>query len=136
MDETSAGPGAVRLVHDDDRDRYEALDGSELLAVLYYGDEPAADASESAGTAEGQSAGAAAGPGPATVRDLRSTVVAPEHNGRGVGSALVRFALDDAREHSLRVRATCWFVRGWIERHPEYADLLEEPSAGSGTEGR
>ena len=50
-------------------------------------------------------------------------------SGAGVGSAIVRFALDDIRTLGMKVRPTCWFVRGWIERHPEYADLLEEGSA-------
>src|SRR5699024_8083786 len=40
MDDSSAGPGAVRLLHDDDRDRYEALEDDAVVAVLYYGDEP------------------------------------------------------------------------------------------------
>ena len=62
---------------------------------------------------------------PAIVRDLRSTVVAPERNGEGLGSALVRHVLDEARVHGLAVRPTCWFVDGWIQRHPEYMDLLE-----------
>src|SRR5690625_7346445 len=44
------------------------------------------------------------------------------------GSALVRFALDDVRRRGLMARPTCWFVRGWIQRHRVYADLLAEPS--------
>ncbi|MGP9537491.1 GNAT family N-acetyltransferase [Brachybacterium sp. AOP43-C2-M15] len=117
MDETSAGPGAVRLVHDDDRDRYEALDGDEVVAVLAHGDEdlPAP---------EGGSHGV-------TVRDLRSTVVAPDRSGQGIGSAIVRFALEDIRRQGMRARPTCWFVRGWIERHPDFRDLLETPAPSS-----
>ncbi|MEU9330897.1 GNAT family N-acetyltransferase [Streptomyces canus] len=52
------------------------------------------------------------------------TEVAPEYEGRGVGSALVRTALDEARASGLRVLATCPFFAGWIARHPEYQDLL------------
>ena len=33
MDETSAGPDAVRLVHDDDRDRFAALEGETVVAM-------------------------------------------------------------------------------------------------------
>jgi uncharacterized protein len=44
--------------------------------------------------------------------------------GRGVGSALVRGALDDVRRRgALRVVAQCPFVRAFIDKHPEYADL-------------
>ena len=52
------------------------------------------------------------------------TYVPPEAEGQGVGGALVRFALDDARARGLRVIPLCPFVRGWIERHPEYDDLV------------
>lgn len=52
------------------------------------------------------------------------TEVAPEYAGKGVGSALVRSALDEARASGLLVLATCSFFAGWIARHPEYQDLL------------
>ena len=39
MDETSADQGAVRLVHDDDRDRFAALEGETVVAVLAFEDE-------------------------------------------------------------------------------------------------
>lgn len=51
------------------------------------------------------------------------TEVLPAHEGEGVGSALVRYALDDVRARGLRALAVCPFVLGWIRRHPEYADL-------------
>ncbi|MFF1843854.1 GNAT family N-acetyltransferase [Streptomyces sp. NPDC058217] len=52
------------------------------------------------------------------------TEVAPEYEGRGAGSALVRSALDEARASGLLVPATCSFFAGWIARLPEYQDLL------------
>ena len=52
------------------------------------------------------------------------TVVAEEHEGRGVASAIARYALDDARARGLHVRPLCPYIRGWIERHREYADLV------------
>ncbi|UED86281.1 GNAT family N-acetyltransferase [Streptomyces profundus] len=52
------------------------------------------------------------------------TEVAPEYEGRGVGSALARTALDEARAANLRVLATCPFFAAWIARHPDYQDLL------------
>ncbi|MFJ8533823.1 GNAT family N-acetyltransferase [Streptomyces sp. NPDC093591] len=52
------------------------------------------------------------------------TEVAPTYEGRGIGSALARASLDEARAAGLRVLATCPFYAGWIDRHPEYADLL------------
>ncbi|MFF5177253.1 GNAT family N-acetyltransferase [Micromonospora sp. NPDC000316] len=52
------------------------------------------------------------------------TEVSPEYEGKGVGAALARTALDAAREANLRVLATCPFIAGWIDRHPEYQDLV------------
>jgi predicted GNAT family acetyltransferase len=52
------------------------------------------------------------------------TVVAEEYEGQGVASAIARYALDDARARGLHVRPLCPYIRGWIERHPEYADLV------------
>ncbi|MEU3519894.1 GNAT family N-acetyltransferase [Streptomyces sp. NPDC006654] len=52
------------------------------------------------------------------------TEVAPAHEGLGIGSALARTSLDEARAAGLRVLAICPFYAGWIDRHPEYADLL------------
>jgi predicted GNAT family acetyltransferase len=53
------------------------------------------------------------------------TEVDPDAEGSGVGSTLVRGALDDVRAHGLRVVPRCAFVRAWIERHPDYADLVD-----------
>jgi predicted GNAT family acetyltransferase len=46
-----------------------------------------------------------------------------EHS--GLGSTLVRAALDDVRSRGEVVVPQCSFVRGWIERHPEYRDLVQ-----------
>lgn len=52
------------------------------------------------------------------------TVVPPEIEGHGVGSRLVRGALDQVRDQGLKVVPQCPFVRAYVERHPEYRDLL------------
>jgi predicted GNAT family acetyltransferase len=44
--------------------------------------------------------------------------------GMGVGSALVRGALDDVRGSGLRVRPLCPFFKSYIEKHAEYQDLV------------
>lgn len=54
------------------------------------------------------------------------TEIAPAGEGRGLGSVLVREALDDIAEHDGRIVALCPFVSGWIERHPEYERLVDE----------
>ena len=50
---------------------------------------------------------------------MYSTVVNPEMEGRGVGSSLVSSAVASARDAGRRVESTCWFVTGWLDRHPE-----------------
>ena len=53
------------------------------------------------------------------------TEVPKELEGKGVGSKLVKGALDQVRANGLNVVAQCPFVKGYIGKHPEYADLLK-----------
>lgn len=54
------------------------------------------------------------------------TYVPAELEGRGIGSRLVKFALEMARQRGLKVVATCSFVRSYLKRHPEYQDVLKQ----------
>lgn len=51
------------------------------------------------------------------------TEVDPAFEGQGVGSALAVGALDQVRASGERVVPLCPFIRAYIERHPDYADL-------------
>jgi uncharacterized protein len=53
---------------------------------------------------------------------LVHTEVEPKRH--GLGTAIVRDALDDIRARGLRVVPICPFVITYIRRHPEYADLV------------
>jgi predicted GNAT family acetyltransferase len=55
------------------------------------------------------------------------TEIDPDAGESGLGSTLVRGALDDVRARGGSVVARCPFVRGWVERHPEYGDLVARP---------
>jgi predicted GNAT family acetyltransferase len=93
-------------VHDNpEKSRYEAVDESGVVAgyTEYHPDRASDDGS---------------------VLVFPHTVVEDAFEGRGVGSALVRGALDQVREQGKRVRAECQFVKGFIDKHEEYADLL------------
>jgi predicted GNAT family acetyltransferase len=57
--------------------------------------------------------------------DYQSTYVPPALRERHIASTLARHALDYARRQGWKVIPSCWFVAGYVERHPEYADLLE-----------
>ncbi|GHD28439.1 GNAT family N-acetyltransferase [Nocardiopsis kunsanensis] len=52
------------------------------------------------------------------------TEIDPSFEGQGLGGRLVREALDDVRGRGLKVLPMCPFVKGWIERHPDYIDLV------------
>ena len=84
-----------------DERRYEIHSDGRLAGYLIYGSRPGLIA-------------------------LIHTETLPEFEGRGLGSKLVRGALDDARAQGMSVLPFCPFVNGWIERHPEYADLVPE----------
>jgi uncharacterized protein len=52
------------------------------------------------------------------------TVVPKELGGKGVGSALARGTLEDARRRRLKVVAECPFIKGFMDKHAEFNDLL------------
>jgi predicted GNAT family acetyltransferase len=45
--------------------------------------------------------------------------------GRGVAGTLVKAALDYARAEGLRVVPLCSYSAEYVQRHPEYADLVD-----------
>lgn len=56
------------------------------------------------------------------------TEVDAAYEGKGVAAAVVRHALDAVRAEGVRrVVARCSFVRAWIDKHPDYADLVHRP---------
>ena len=79
--------------------RYEILRDSEVVGGIWYRTAPG-------------------------VIVLVHTEVAPTEEGRGVGSRLVRGALDDIRSRGLRVAPVCPFVATYLRSHPEQRDLV------------
>jgi predicted GNAT family acetyltransferase len=55
---------------------------------------------------------------------FKHTEVPPELSGHGIGSKLVRSALEAARAQGLKVVARCPFVAAYMAKHPEFNDLL------------
>lgn len=55
---------------------------------------------------------------------LIHTEVGSAHSGHGYAATLARGALDDARSRGLRVVPSCPYVASYLEKHPEYADLV------------
>lgn len=67
-----------------------------------------------------------------TLRDgkivFTHTEVPPEHEGQGIGSALIRYSLNAARERGLKVVPVCPFFAAYIKKHEEEQDLLDAHS--------
>lgn len=57
---------------------------------------------------------------------LTHTEVPPELEGKGIGSRIVKHALEDARSRGVKVAPWCPFVRAYIDRHPDYKPLVLE----------
>jgi uncharacterized protein len=91
----------VAVVENPEKRRYEAIVGDQVAGFLFYQE-----------------------------RDGRlvlvHTEVGDEWEGQGIGSRLVSGTLDAIRARGQRIEPVCPFVRGYIERHPEYADLVAE----------
>jgi uncharacterized protein len=62
------------------------------------------------------------------VRDNRvillHTEVDPIVSGQGIGGRLAAGALDDIRARGLTATVKCPFISTWLQRHPEYEDIL------------
>ena len=92
----------VAVVDEPSRRRYEARIGQEVAGFVEYHRQPG-------------------------LITVLHTEVEPAFEGRGVGAALVRGMLDDIRRQQARVLAVCPFVSAYLQRHPEYADLVWKP---------
>lgn len=54
------------------------------------------------------------------------TEVQPQFEGRGFGSKLAAFALDEVRRRGLAAVPVCPFIAGYIRKHGEYRELVSD----------
>ena len=54
------------------------------------------------------------------------TVIDEDQRGQGLGGQLIGAALDDVRARDERIVPECAAVRGFVDDHPEYADLVAD----------
>ncbi|WP_299069124.1 GNAT family N-acetyltransferase, partial [Accumulibacter sp.] len=87
------------ITHNVTRQRFESLAGVPPLASLSY-------------VIEGERV------------ILDHTFVPDELRGRGIAAALARKALDEARQRRWKIVPRCSYVASFIQRHPEFADLV------------
>ena len=55
---------------------------------------------------------------------LLHTEVPQQLSGQGVGSRLIKGALEQARARKLKVASRCPFVGAYLGKHPEFNDLI------------
>ena len=55
---------------------------------------------------------------------IKHTEVSPSMEGKGVGGALIRHILEGVRAQGKTVIPICPFAKSYIQRHPEYQDLV------------
>jgi predicted GNAT family acetyltransferase len=97
---SSTDPGDAPVVTDNaEKSRFELHVGGELAGFVMY-------------RIRGQAI------------DLVHTEVDPGFQGGGLASKLAQASLDDARARHMAVLPTCPYIRSWIRRHRDYADLV------------
>jgi len=52
------------------------------------------------------------------------TAITPGHEGQGVGLALLKVFIEDARTHGFKIVPLCPFVNAQRRKHPEWADVF------------
>jgi uncharacterized protein len=68
---------------------------------------------------------------------LTHTEIPDANSGKGLATVLVQSALDDLRRRGLGIVPVCPFVERFVERHPDYDDLVDhEMFAALNTEAR
>jgi len=58
------------------------------------------------------------------------TEVGPPFEGRGLADRLVMAALGEVRSRGGSVLPYCPYVRAWLDRHPDYVDLVPSDQRG------
>lgn len=59
------------------------------------------------------------------IMNIYHTEVPESIEGKGVGSAMMKEALEFARRNHYRVVPTCAFAQSYLQKHPDYMDVLK-----------
>jgi predicted GNAT family acetyltransferase len=63
---------------------------------------------------------------------MTHTEIDEAFGGQGIGGQLAQAALDDVRARGLTVVPMCSFIAGWIDKHPDYSDLVQGAHSSDG----
>ena len=61
------------------------------------------------------------------VVNLMHTEVDPSLGGQGIAGKITQYVADSLREKGLTAELSCSYSIRWFSKHPEYADVLEDP---------
>lgn len=99
LDEAQAAAAGFHIVHEPDVSRYAVYQGTgaerQLVGEAHY-------------SLRGD-----------TAIDFDHTVVHPSLRGTGLAALLARRALTGDQVQGRQIQASCWFIAGFLERHPE-----------------
>lgn len=98
LDEASAAADGYAIEHEPERNRFVLKQGGRVWGEAHYtllGDDTSGSI------------------------DFDHTVVDPELRGTGLAALLAHRTLTDAVSQGRSVLASCWFIEGYLEKHPE-----------------
>lgn len=101
----------ISVQHDPEHSRYVLKDGDTEIGEERYLDVAGDESTERA------------------ERILHHTVVAPDREGEGLASRLVQHVVEDTVAAGRAVVPVCPYVASWLDRHPEHAEHVVEPTA-------
>ena len=61
---------------------------------------------------------------------LQAAAVYPEFRGQGIATEMIRQVLDDVRSHGEKVTNLCPIVRTFVDKHPQYEDVIDPKNPG------
>ncbi|MGK0721515.1 GNAT family N-acetyltransferase [Leucobacter sp. W1478] len=95
LSEEAATADGFEIIHQPDRQRFVVIKDAEVVGEAHY------------------SLLGASG------IDFDHTVVVPQYRGTGISRLLARRAVTDEVVRGRRVAASCWFIEGYLAKHPE-----------------
>lgn len=91
----------LRMEHDPDRGRYALWHRDVFIGIVGYSTDPATG-----------------------IVTLQHTIIDEAHGRRGYARALVTMVLDELREQGKSIVPECSYVQDYLDRYPEYQDLV------------
>ncbi len=60
------------------------------------------------------------------VMTVYHTEVSEDYEGQGIAAGMTKNLLEFLKDNGLKVRPLCPYAKAYIEKHPEYQDLVEK----------